>query len=216
MNRLALASLLSAAALAGGCEAETSSQYPGAWKPPIVQVPPNDAYPACAGDAGCPWGERCGDGQCAADGLGRTPAPAFALVDLNDNSGTDGTTVSLEDQHGRVTVVYFGLSTCPNCWQQAVHIQTVLESLAAAGGPAATALVINHPQGDGTVWEMGRFVRLPILQDGPDAATWAAYGAGKDTVAVVDPNGFVATRWQVLDLSKQAADLEAAIRAAGW
>jgi hypothetical protein len=113
-------------------------------------------------------------------------------------------------------VIYFGLSTCPVCWQQVMRIQSTLEALADGGLGNVTALVIDHASGAGKVWEMAQYTRLPILQDTAEGSVWNLFpGTEKDTFVVVDPSGFVHAFFPTLYPFQSAADLarlEQAIR----
>jgi len=197
------------------CEATSDST--GSWKPPIAVVPDNPSYPSCAASMECHWGERC-DGPsstCTADGAGLVAAPDFTLPDEDEHSATYGQDVSLSAQHGLVTVIYFGLSTCPVCWQQVMRVQSTLETLADGGLGNVTALVIDHESGAGKVWEMAQYTRLPILQDTAGSTVWNLFHAVKDTFVVVDPYGFVRASFATLYPFRSAADLarlEEAIR----
>lgn len=210
-TRWRLPSVLILLAPALACQAPADDT--GSWRPPKVDLPQNPAWPSCTRSLECRWGETCDgtDLECVGTvPVGKVKAATdFTLPDLNEHSQTFGNDVSLSDQHGLVTVIYFGLSTCPVCWQQVMRLQWMLEELASAGTPNATALVIDHASGDGLVWEMARYTRLPILQDPPARTVWNQYGALKDTFVVVDPSGFVQATWPVLRILDTDQDFNA-------
>jgi len=203
--------------LAAACEKPIDET--GSWLQPTAPAFANRSYPACTAASDCRWGEHCDATTlacvAATDGL----ASDFTLPDRNENSESINKDVTLSKMRGLVTVLYFGLSTCPVCWSQTMHLQSLLETLAADGVPGVMALVIDHAQGDGKVWEMARYTRLPILQDPVGETVWNLYraqvGAVKDTFVVIDANGFVRKSWTTLsiyDNPDNLAALGAAIR----
>ena len=197
---------------------DTLKYTPGDWKPPVASIPVNPSYPSCASSSGCPWGEWCEPATSLCTNAGSPLAAAFdfTLPDRNANSAFYGKDVTLSEQVGLVTVIYFGLATCSVCWQQSIDLQALLERLSKEGTSQVTALVINDTQANGLVEAgIGRYTALPVLQDSPSRAVWLAYLAQKDTVVVVDANGFVQKRWTFLDIGSSSSLLEDEVRAAG-
>lgn len=172
---------------------------------PGLSKPDAFVHPGCDTKV-CPWGQKCdpATGECAVpENAPGKLASDFALPDHNENSATNGQTVRLTDQAGNVTVVYFTLSTCATCMQQASRLWDIVATLGKIGHTDLKALLINHPQADGLVMEMGKTITLPILQDGWDNSVWMSYQADKDHMYLLDRHGFIRHFWAWIDLKTE-------------
>lgn len=125
------------------------------------------------------------------------PAPAFALKNF------DGGEVSLQDFHGRNTIVYFyPAASTPGCTKEACDFRDSLASLRQAGYEVVG--ISPDPVEKLAKFAAAEGLPFPLLSD-PDHAVAAAYGAwgekknyGKTyeglirSTVVVDPGGKVA------------------------
>jgi protein SCO1/2 len=79
-------------------------------------------------------------------------APDFTLTDQH------GQPFHLSQQHGKVVVLYFGFTTCPDiCPTTLADLAAVRRQLGDDAGPVQVALITVDPERD-TVERMGRYV----------------------------------------------------------
>jgi hypothetical protein len=79
------------------------------------QPPQQTQTVGCTKTAHCDWGEWCVNKQCAAPGDALGLAPDFTTTDLCPESQTYQQDISLSDNQGKVTLLYFATTTCAAC-----------------------------------------------------------------------------------------------------
>ena len=111
------------------------------------------------------------------------PAPTFALPDLNEQS------VRLVDLRGKVVLLYFWATWCPDCQKELPSVSKLYTDLRSRG---LEVLLINFREDPGlvkrTVEERGYLA--PVLLDQSGEVTGKQYGVwGPPTAYFVDRRG---------------------------
>ena len=125
-------------------------------------------------------------------------APAISLSDQN------GSRFSLGDQHGKVVLLYFGYTNCPDeCPLTMAHLKLAVQSLGAQAKDVQVAMVSTDPERDtpqALKEFMGKFDPSFVGLTGAQAQlqqTWQEYGVAVDNggathstfIYVIDPAG---------------------------
>ncbi len=110
-------------------------------------------------------GLACGDNSTDPP-LNNDPVPNFTLQDLNQNSDSFQTYISLRDYEGSVLVVYFLRGSCSICLGQWAGLAEVIDSLHAQGTTNLFAFTVNNPLDIAhlpSIRDMN--INMPVLQD---------------------------------------------------
>jgi hypothetical protein len=97
-----------------------------------------------------------------------------------------------------------------------VHLQNIVNDLAAQGLTDVRVLIINMPGADkpDQLDQMTKLTNLPVLQDDTTANVWLTYKATKDAMWILGRSGAIQAFHPLLDLGKDAATLKADLLAA--
>lgn len=148
-------------------------------------------------------------------------APGDPAPDIEARQA-DGTPLRLADLRGRYVLVYFyPRDDTPGCTTEACTLNDNLQDLAGAGADVigvSTDSWQSHAR-----FQARHGLRFALAAD-PDRATARAYGVGRALMVLpmlsrvsflVGPDGTVARVWPAVQPARHAAEVLAAVRAAG-
>jgi hypothetical protein len=136
------------------------------------------------------------------------PVPAFLCFDRNRRSATSGAPVSDLTLGGQVWIAYFASCGCGTCGLQAADLAAFVAAHPEWTG-RVRALMVNHGAAAGALPACESATTLPIVQDAPAGALWAAIGTFG--YALVGPDGALVARYPDATLPSLGPRLEAAI-----
>jgi hypothetical protein len=155
---------------------------------PDVATPPADTAPAAACTGIDPARIAAVPAYTAASPtpttVGAAPPP-IALKDVQPVSCSFEKTYGLAPFRGQATLVTLLSSGCGFCQNQAAKLEEMVLELGLRG-VAVHVIIINLDSQSETVRLLTDRTTLPILQDTPEAAAWAAFMGRKDDIFVYD------------------------------
>jgi peroxiredoxin len=165
------------------------------------QPPQQTQTVGCTKTAHCDWGEWCVNKQCAAPGDALGLAPDFTTTDLCPESQTYQQDISLSDNQGKVTLLYFATTTCAACVADVKVYESMIKQLEYKGFTnAATMITVILPYGGSDMAGFTAGIQYPVVLDEDGLGIAAAYGASKDTVVLLDAAGYERANWPTLEV----------------
>ncbi len=205
MNRLIICLsalfLIFAGCDSGGSESDELEQPTG--PPPATKK----ESAQCTKTAHCVWGEWCTETKCEVPGEPEKLAKDFTVQDRCPGSQTYQQNITLSDNLGKITLLYFATTTCASCIADVKEYESMLKQLEYKGFTNAatmTTVILQYGGQDMAGFTAG--LQYPVVLDEAGVGIAEFYNAGKDTVVLLDGAGYVRATWPTMQVRGSAKD----------
>jgi hypothetical protein len=156
------------------------------------------ATPQCTKTSTCEWGEACIEKSCQIPRGNESKAPAydFSLKDENSTSASYQQMVTLTEFHGSAVLLYFATSSCAACVADVKVFEGMVAQIEYKGFKGAVKMVaILLPFSGSAIADFTSGIVTPVVLDETGVGVADHYGAGKDSVVLIDAAGYVRYNW---------------------
>jgi hypothetical protein len=161
----------------------------------------------CTKTAHCVWGEWCTNNKCAVPGEAVNLAKDFTVQDHCPGSQTYQQNISLSDNLGKVTLLYFATTTCAACIADVKEYESMLKQLEYKGFTnSATMTTVILPFGGSDMAGFTNGLQFPVVLDEAGVGIADYFGAGKDAVVLLDGAGYIRATWPSMEMRGSAKD----------
>lgn len=161
----------------------------------------------CTKTSHCQWGEWCTDKKCAVPAEAGNPAKDFTAEDRCPGSASYQQDITLSDNLGKVTLLYFATTTCAACIADVKEYESMLMQLEYKGFTnAATMATVILPFGGSDMPGFTAGLQFPVVLDEAGLGIAEYFSAGKDTIVLLDGAGYVRATWPTMEVRGSAKD----------
>lgn len=161
----------------------------------------------CTKTSHCEWGEWCTEKQCSVPGEAGNPAMDFTVEDRCPGSQSYQQDITLSDNLGKVTLLYFATTTCAACIADVKEYESMIKQLEYKGFTnAATMTTVILPSGGSDMAGFTAGLQFPVVLDEASIGIANYFNAGKDTVVLLDGAGYIRATWPTMDVRGSAKD----------
>jgi len=191
-----------------GCDSGEDEQTPDDKQVEDVQDKKPPATVQCTKHSTCEWGELCIEKSCQSPWEEpKATAYDFTRMDECATSKTYQQQISLSDNHGSVTLLYFSTTACAACVADVREYEGIVSQLEAKGFVGLGKMItVILPMSASAMANFSDNLKFPVVVDDNEVGIADHYGANKDTVVLVDGAGYLRETWPSLDVRGGATD----------